>query len=699
MKKPFKISLWILGAVIFLLFAALLGVKLLVNPNDFKSKIADWVAGHTGRTLAMPGELNIALFPMPTLKIGKMTLSNAVGFAGKDFAELADAEVQVKWLPLLDRKVELSQIVLRGVVLNLATNQQGESNWTDLLKRAESQVGTSLTDAKPRMAADAKNLGISKLWVEQGRIFWEDLRSGRKIAVNDIQMNANNVAFDQPVAIKMDFNVDAGQLHKVNLTTQLFLDNQQDIFRVNALDANMLSMGDKIPSGRLMSSGSLATLEYSQKEQALKIEGLRLGLQNLVVQMNASGTLLKDHLDLQGTMQIMPFDIKAFLQQQQVAVPSMQDPATLTSFTADVLWHATDHAVTLNNLNAKLDQTTLKGTAALVDFQKPVITLSAELDSVNVDRYFPPNANIPTPLLSSAMVLAATDPSLQPFESLKKFSLNSKVSIRQLKMKHLDMQDVRLGLQGNASAFQTQQSIGQLYQGSYQGNASLVMLDNLPHLNIDAAFHSLNLEPFLTALKIESPITGVINATARLNAQGNSTKALTSSLAGELQFQAENGAVKGVNFQKILDEATSLINDQPLPTQFKAEQSLFSELKGAASIKQGVIENHDLTVYAPKFVVNGEGNIDLNTASCAYQLKAHLSNAATPIKALNDLPVTIKIDGSLEKPNMRVQGLSALIDKNKAKIEQKKTELLEKLDNTLKKQLGIGTSELLKKVF
>ncbi|MCX7089467.1 MAG: AsmA family protein [Methylococcales bacterium] len=701
MKKPLKVTLAVLSVLSVLLLITMVVFGLIINPNTFKPELSTLIKQRTGRELSIPGDITLSIFPALDVKIGAMALSNAANFPDKAFAEMTATELRVKWLPLLSNKIELSQISLRGLSLNLSKNKQGENNWDDLVnyqhalaKNAKAPLAGSTGDK-----ANAATLSIDVLRVEQGSILWDNQQAERTIMVSDITLNADKVAFDQPVALAVNFNVNAGLVHKVDLNAQVRVDNALNDFKIDDLKLDTLSTGDGLPGGHLALTGLIKAIEYHHQQQSSKLTALQLNAHNLSISADFTGQQLRDNADIQGSLRVAEFNVKQFLQQQTAALPVTQDPDALSLFAADVAVHATDHSVTLNDFNVKLDKTTLKGSAELLDFKNPAITFVAEIDALDVDGYFAPQANVPTPMLSSAVILTATDQALQPLERLKNVQLNGNVLLRQLKMNHLELQDVTLAFQGKDGQLQTQQTIKQLYQGSYQGNASLMLQDNMPHISVDEKIAHMNLEKLLTALNAHAPLSGLVDVTAQLQGQGNTPQALKASLAGDIQFLIESGAVKGFNLQKLLNNAKSLVRGEAVPPEFKADQSVFSQLKGTAKVSQGVIENHDLVAASTNVAVNGEGSIDLNTAQIAYTLKAQILKAATPIKALKDWPLTLKISGDLSNPTYTIDSIGGLLEKNKVQIEEKKTELLEKLDKTLHKKLGIGASELLKKFF
>lgn len=695
MKKPFKIGLWIIGILSLCALIAAVLIGLLINPNEFKTEIAAQVKQQTGRTLELPGDLQLSLWPAPSIKTGKLLLRNTPLFNNTVFAEIAQSEVRVKWRPLLHNQVELSDITLHGLTLNLAKNKQGEANWADFISH---NTALPQTTPSPPTPTNAPILNGTEIHLEQAHILWEDNQTPRTIDITAVQLNALNVAFNQPVALSLSFNVNTGSLHKVDLNAQVLLDSDLNTLSLQAINLNTISTGDALPSGSLTLTSTAKALTYQLPTQALKLENAKVSAHNLTIHAEMSGAQIASNPDLQGTLQVMAFNPKDFLQQQKIPLPALQDPTALTRFAADIAWHATDHSVTLNTLTAKLDQTTLKGSAEILSFERPAITFNADIDTLNIDRYFPPQTHIPTPMLSSAMLLAATDQAIQPFEWLKKSALNGKIIIHQFNMNHLDMQDVSLDLQSKTGEIHTQQSIKQLYQGTYRGNATLTLVNDRQQFSVDEKINNLNLAPFLTALTTEPRMTGTMTGATHLTGQGTTFKDLTASLTGNLQFQIANSTLKGFNLQWLLDKVKVPIA-QSIPAKLKTETLLFNALSGTATIQQGILSNHDLTATAEQVTFNGEGTIDLNNAQMAYTLKTHLLGAVSPIKALKDSTISLSLDGALSNPTITLDSVNAVLGNTPITINQRKTVILEKVDNALKKNLGVGTSELLKKLF
>ena len=222
------------------------------------------------------------------------------------------------------------------------------------------------------------------------------------------------------------------------------------------------------------------------------------------------------------------------------------------------------------------------------------------------------------------------------------------------------------------------------------------MIETINHVQI---------EPLLKAYKGDAKISGIVNASAQLHAQGKNTDTIKSSLNGRFNFQCKDSVIKGFNLQKIIDNGKALVKGSSIPIDRKNDQTLFSDMTGTANVKQGLIQNDDLLAKSSKLLVNGKGNANLNTEQLDYQVTARLIKTeatATEPEQLHDTPVVIHIGGTFSDPTYTMDVASLLTEKNKAKIEKildKNKDKIDKLMDKLDKKLGPGTSDLLKRLF
>ncbi|MCW8988643.1 MAG: AsmA family protein, partial [Gammaproteobacteria bacterium] len=123
-----KLFLKILLALILILTIAVVGFAVVFNPNDYKDDIITLVKEKTGRTLSIPGDISLSLFPWIGIDLGEIEISNAQGFGKQPFAKMEHLQVRAKLWPLFKQQLEADTIVIEGLKLNLAKNSQGITN-------------------------------------------------------------------------------------------------------------------------------------------------------------------------------------------------------------------------------------------------------------------------------------------------------------------------------------------------------------------------------------------------------------------------------------------------------------------------------------------------------------------------------------------------------------------------------------------
>jgi len=100
-------------------------------------------------------------------------------------------------LPLLTKKIEVSRIVLKGLVLNLAKNQQGVSNWGDLTASDAAKTTPSPSINNNGKQDETGGLTVSAIGgvaIENARINWDDQRSGKHLLIKTLTLIPINLS-------------------------------------------------------------------------------------------------------------------------------------------------------------------------------------------------------------------------------------------------------------------------------------------------------------------------------------------------------------------------------------------------------------------------------------------------------------------------------------------------------------------------
>jgi len=698
----------IIITLIFLIFMAGFVWSFFFDPNDYKAEIVSAVKEKTGRELKMEGELKLSFFPWLGLSTGKVAMSNAQGFDDQPFAMIDDVEINIRLLPLFAKKIEIGRLGVKNLVLNLTRNKEGQNNWSDLTRSEVAKTApSSAPDSHKQVNGDMLLLfAISAIDIDNASLNWNDRQSGKLEKIKNINLKTGRIAVNERVAVELSMkmiNANADLTESVKLTSDLLVTEKLDNFLFRHSELNLITEGPGVP-GKSLTTSLSADVAVNWPDQTAKISGLQLKSGDVKIFAELNGTGIKDRPVFQGSVRVEPFSPAKFLKEWAVALPAMKDGKALNQLAMHFDLQATGDSLAFEKLSINLDDSQMTGDIRIKNFADPAIAFHMDMDKLDADRYLPPSANKDKPISSPASALAA-GAAIIPVATLRKLNINGELSLQTLKVSDLTMQDIHLKVNAKNGILTTEQSVRQLYQGSYAGNFRVDASHNEPALALDETITHVHLEPLLKDYRNEAKLSGIINASARLQGLGITVDRIKSSLSGQLSFNIQDSVVRGFNLQKIIDEGKSLVKGTYSPAEHKKDQTLFSEITGTANVRQGVIRNDDLLAESSKVRVSGKGNADLNTEKLNYQLIARLIKTeatATEPEQYHDTPVAIAVGGTFSEPTYTLDLASLLTEKNKAKIEKildKNKDKVNKLMDKLDKKLGPGTSDFLKRLF
>lgn len=635
MGKILKISLYGIVGIILLVIVGLISLPFFIDPNDFKPEIKAAVKQHTGRELSIEGDLELSIFPWLGISTGKLALSNAANFSDRAFAEIEQSQIKVKLLPLLSKQIEVSRIVLKRLTLNLAKNKKGQNNWDDLFKpkKDDGRAKATKPDTKPNQDDSKKASSPTSALA--------------LFTIGGISIEQAHLIWDDQQAGKLT------EIKDLDLITDMFVFNQE-------IDVKLL-------------------FQVVSNKPALT-ENVELNTQ----------LIINDQLN--------QFSLKQFKLASETkgeAIPSGSINSVLTMDT-EINMSVKPELVDIQNLKLAVDDSNLTGTSKVTGFKQPAISFDLKLDNLDLDRYLPEKKQDPkqdkTKVVAAPAAAVVATASLLPVESLRALNINGVLLIEQLKVNGLKMQGLGLQVKAKNGEITTEQNVKQFYQGSYQGKASINAKQSRPVISVNEKLSNVQVEPLLADLQGQARMSGTVNADAVLRGMGNTVPALKSSLNGQVNFKFNDGVIKGVNIQKTIDNAKTILVGAPLVTDNPDDQTAFSVIQGSAKINNGVVNNDDLYAASSKLRLYGKGSANLIKNDIDFQLDAkkvkQKATETTP-EELKDLPVALKVYGQLNSPS-----ISPIIS------DSKKEKLIEKLDKKLKLEEKLpGAKELLKSFF
>ena len=706
MLKSVKIILSVIAVFLLVIVIGVCSVYLFIDPNSYKPDIAAAVKEKTGQELNFKGEIKLSVFPWLGVSTGLVTLSNSADFQDQDFATLEASEIKLNLLPLLSKKVDVSRVVLKGLVLNLEKNAQGINNWDSFtpLKTIE-QTAPAINSNEDQVDINSLAvLAVGGLAIENAQINWRDQSVGRQLFFKDINLNVDSFSFDKPVALNLTGLItkpDNAYKADIEFRSEFIVTEKQQSLVLNNSELQATLRTENTADKSIMASLAVANIVLDKPTQTVTVSGAKWVVDQMVVSADLSGSHLDNHYVIQGPVILSAFNPREVLANLGIKVPEFQDQQALTQSSLRFNLSASDNALELQNISLSIDNVQINGSAQLLSFVDPVVAIKLAADQLDVDRYLPPVKNHSVSKLLTPLAAMALASYALPVDLLSKLNVDSQLNLASLKLNGLTLKDYQLNLNANHGLVKAQQWAKGFYQGAYSGNLSVDLHEPKATLVLDEKITHVNVEALLKDSKSKFQMTGVVDASLQLKGQGQTIEELKSSVNGDGHFLFKDAEIKGINLQAILDRA-QVSSDAADPTQASHDLTRFSTLSGSAVFANGIIHNNELMATTATLHIKGKGSFDLNTEKLDYKLQAQLIKAAataTSAEQLYDTPISMTVTGSLSQPNYALDVSALLTEKNKAKIAafvDKNKEKIDSLVNKLDQKIGPGVGELLK---
>jgi len=171
-SKPLRWILYILGGLIagLLLITILLAIiRIPIDLSSYKGIVESTASLALGRTVKIDDKILITTSVRPIFSLEGLRISNPKGFEKGDFLKMKTAEIQVRLLPLLLGKLQISKFSVKGLAVILVENKTGAVNWasqTPEKSKSEPPPPPKPSAEESRLELTSDSLVLAKLVLE-----------------------------------------------------------------------------------------------------------------------------------------------------------------------------------------------------------------------------------------------------------------------------------------------------------------------------------------------------------------------------------------------------------------------------------------------------------------------------------------------------------------------------------------------------
>ncbi|WP_422136238.1 AsmA family protein [Endozoicomonas sp. ALD040] len=624
MNRAIKLIAFLVAGIIILVVAAALILPKVIDPNNYRDDISKMVYDNTGLTLTIDGPIGWSVFPWLGLSLEQV---NVKGADNSELARLGTAEVSVKLLPLLSKKVEMQTARLIGLDLNLVRNESGQGNWEVSRKTGSEPVATETTTVvSPEGTTESTplELDIANVSVEGLVIRYDDESTGKTYLVDQAGLETGAIRNNEP----FDFNLKA---------------------RIKSSEPDLTLM-----------TGITGVLKFSLKEGTYDLQDLKISANpaadNLVgtstetLQIVGALNVQQQPLMVKGHLDVTQFNPGKFLKEIKILLPPMADPGAMTQLAFKSSFNTDGKSFSADKLDLTLDGFNLDGFFKIGNLQQQDMTFQFKGGDLNLDRYLPPASeqtetkeeskgksegvqSTEPPTFASGTVKELQPNQalpLIPEDALRPLNVKGSLELASLTVAKLTFNKPSVQL----TALNGQQDI-KLASGFYEGTIDLdgkldVRKQGNPEIQTTADLNAINLQALAQPIPALKSIEGKVNADMNLTTHGQLQSVLISNLNGKVDFNVDKGAFTEANFDKMVCEGIARIRKKDLQKKDWGHTTRFTQLGGSFTISNGVASNKDLTAALTNLNLKGDGDINLVKQTMDFHVGLNISGDRAP---------------------------------------------------------------------
>jgi AsmA protein len=673
MNKFLKILLVAAAGIVGLLVLVVLAVALLFDPNDYKDELAERVEAQTGRNFEIAGDLELGLFPWIRIETGPMRLANAEGFGDRPFAAIEAAEASVRLLPLLTGAIEIGVVRLEGLDVNLAVAEDGRTNWSDLTAAEPAPEEDGSGPGEGAGEGPLARLTIGGIRVTGANIEYSDAEAGQTYRLSDVALETGGLESGTPMPVSFGLTLERAE-PPLTLTaageSRVLLDPAAERYAVEGFDGRIEIADETLAPRPIEVVLGLARAGVDLGADTLSVDGLEARMLGVAVEAALEGSAISGEARYQGRVQVPESSLRELV---EVLAPDYRpaDESVLQRFALEAALDHGARATVLENVDVRLDDTTLTGSVAQ---RGTTTTFDLDVDAIDVDRYLPPPSEEEAEAADSTA--GSVDEVEIPSELIRSLDAEGELRIGELRFGGMLFRELVLGLAAGDGTLRLHPLDAAFYGGQYRGDIRLDAAGEAPRLSLDERVEGIQVGELMRDLMEIDALTGTASGSFDLAATGENLGVMRRTLEGDLAVSLGDAAWQGVDIWYQLRRAWALIkqNQPPAPPEGPPLTEI-AQLDATATVSEGIVTSDDLVALLPFLRLTGGGQIDLPEATLDYDLTAQVLSkpelARDPdLAELQGRSVPLSIAGPLTEPEVRPDLEGLLKEEAKGRVEE-----------------------------
>lgn len=623
--------------VVLILAGGVFYITSVMDPNDYKPRIEQLAFEHAGINLTIEGDISWSLYPWLGMETGSIRLA----YPDKpELARLDAAQVSLQLMPLFSGRVEMSDLILEGLSVTLSKDSNDNVNWmtdNNLTQQLSSEASNQSIDTTAEtntrnQGRAAPEIDIASIQLSNARIEYTDLVENTRIELSELSLSSGRIVIDDAIPVEIGFNLrlfdgaDTRVEARSQVNTQLTITKDFQTVTLAKLRSKTLLSGSQLPKNLPeLSVNSDVILNLSHESLSFNTLTVMLGA------LKADGNLQVTNFEkpeLSGSLQALPFNLKTFMGQLGQTLPKLNDETTLESFSLSTQFQGNLEHIALNPLTLSLDTTQLNGHAA-VQLSSGHLTLALKGNTLDVDRYMPNDSQSTSDITSTSPAVAGQSTStdggwprdeLFALDPLRALNLSLNLDMEGLTIAQRTLTQPGITLKANNGVINLERLTTQVYSGRISATGNLDARNETAKIQLQTQIVNIQLGQLLKEMADSEVFSGLFNANADITSSGQSIHSMINTLNGQANIEMKEGILEGINMAQTVCQGIQTVTALGVNPRQVDRSTPFADLTGLFRIRNGIVENNDLTALLDAMRLRGQGQVNLPTQSIDYRL-------------------------------------------------------------------------------
>ncbi|WGL15630.1 AsmA family protein [Microbulbifer bruguierae] len=601
--------------ILFALFAGIIAWFLSgLDANQYKPKIVQ-LAADQGIALTLDGDIGWQIWPNIALKLEGVKVAPLL-LPSESLLEAEKVAVGVALMPLLDKRIEATEITLLSPQVELTVDQNGKGNWeliTDAIE-AKAKLDKQQTQETPptldipqkeeQAGSGGLELALEQLRLEDGVLRYVDKQAGSEYAISKLHISADNV-------------VPGGKPGDVRLRAEL--------------------TGSDFPEPVNVDIHSSLAIDEGLNGLRLQPANIKLtGAEGAKAEINLRGNVRRAKAEAPWQIQLnLNLDV-APITGWLAAVGSEYTPQSSSALKnlhieSDV--SGTDKQMSLQPLELVLDNNKFSGSASYQAASSakdvPSVSLNLKGGDLNVDDYLPPPVATPEENELGADIAAAQPVSL-PLESMRGFNAKLDLTLDKLHALDFDIDKPQLAVNVTNGLYQLNKLAAGLYGGTLNSTGVFNARGNSARGELSGGLTGVEISKVQEALfasdepeaadQKKVTLSGKTDLTWVGQTNGADTLALQKNLRAAVQLNSKELALAPFNLEKGMCQLVSYAEKTTLPEKEWPAQTRLQDLRASVNLTGDIAKVEGINAGIENIALSGDGTVDLEQQKFDFAL-------------------------------------------------------------------------------